>query len=124
MLAKPTTKIQPAAVKAFVLCLLFVLSSQSGMLEKKSVGEELNSGTLASFSSSQNPLNYSNDLMNMSFDYAASCSSTYPASIMYEMVDGLVCNHNTKFTNSSIQTLSNFSGTLNCLVMFPLCPIL
>ena len=71
MLAKPTTKIQPAAVKAVVLCLLFVLSSQSGMLEKKSVGEELNSGTLASFSSSQNPLNYSNDLMNMSFDYAA-----------------------------------------------------
>ena len=28
MLAKPTTKIQPAAVKAVVLCLLFVVSTQ------------------------------------------------------------------------------------------------
>ncbi|MGB1633469.1 MAG: hypothetical protein ACPHEN_08850, partial [Candidatus Poseidoniaceae archaeon] len=35
MLAKPTTKIQPAAVKAVVLCLLFVLSSQLGMLSNQ-----------------------------------------------------------------------------------------
>ena len=32
MLAKPTTKIQPAAVKAVVLCLLFVLSTQASIL--------------------------------------------------------------------------------------------
>ena len=58
MLAKPTTKIQPAAVKAVVLCLLFVLSTQASLWMHQPVSKELQENVLAFQSSSSTTTNF------------------------------------------------------------------
>ena len=108
MLVKPSTRTSSAVVKAVALCVLFVASTQAGLLMGTAMHEDLGDGSRVFHSSSVSSTNYSLIFLNMSFDYAYSCPNTASAS-SYETTDGFVCL-NARFTNSSIESISNFSG--------------
>ena len=111
MLAKPTTKIQPAAVKAVVLSLLFVLSTQASLWMHQISSTELEEYQevyKSSSNTSTNPLwNYSYGSTGVS----ASCPYSGDPVSVYETKNGYRCR-DILYSNSSVESVSERPASL------------